>query len=84
MGQNKNVDTSIPTGAEEGTGNAETLADLRVDLADVIRDVQKAQETCVPPAVQEVVLAVRHLEDARMRLGVALAYVNGNDPLGAK
>lgn len=85
MGQNVNADTSIPTtGAEEGTPNKENLENLRVDLADLIRDTQKAQETCVPPAVQEVVLAVRHLEDARMRLGVALTYVNGNDPLGAK
>ena len=81
---NRNIDTSIPTGAEEGTDNAENLVAIRADLADHIRDVQKAQETCVPPAVQEVVLAIRHLEDARMRLGVALAYVNGNDPLGTK
>jgi hypothetical protein len=84
MGQNANVDTSIPTGAEEGTPNKENLENLRADLADLIRDTQKAQETCVPPAVQEVVLAVRHLEDARMRLGVALAYVNGNNPLENK
>ena len=84
MGQNANVDTSIPTGAEEGTPNKENLENLRADLADLIRDTQKAQETCVPPAVQEVVLAVRHLEDARMRLGVALAYVNGKDPLETK
>lgn len=81
---NRNVDTSISTGAEEGTPNKDNLIALRADLADHIRDVQKAQETLVPPAVQEAVLAVRHLEDARMRLGVALAYVNGNDPLGTK
>lgn len=81
---NMGVDTSIPTGAEEGTDNADTLVALRADLADHIRDVQKSQETLVPPAVQEVVLATRDLESARMRLGVALAYVNGQDPLGAK
>ena len=84
MGQNVNADTSIPTGPEEGTPNAANLADLREALKNVILDAQKAQETCVPPAVQEVVLAVRHLEDARMRLGVALAYVNGNNPLENK
>jgi hypothetical protein len=85
MVANANVDTSIPQqGAEEGTPNAANLVDLRVAVANVILDTQKAQETCVPPAVQEVVLAIRHLEDARMRLGVALAYVNGNDPLGQK
>lgn len=71
-------------GKEEGTPNAENLINLRADLAEHIKDVQKAQETMVPPGVQEVVLAVRHLEDARMRLGVALAYVNGKDPLETK
>ena len=71
-------------GPEEGTPNAENLTNLRADLAEHIKDVKKAQETCVAPAVQEVVLAVRHLEDARMRLGVALAYVNGKDPLETK
>lgn len=72
------------TGPEEGTPNKENLENLRYDLADLICDVEKAEETCVPPAVQEVVLARRHLEDARMRLGVALAFVNGKDPLGQK
>ena len=72
------------TGPEEGTPNAENLTNLRADLADLIRDVQTAQETMVAPGVQEVVLATRHLEDARMRLGVALAYVNGKDPLENK
>lgn len=69
-------------GPEVGTPNAENLTALREDLAKVIRDVVKAEETLVPPAVQEAVIARRALEDARMRLGVALAYVNGNDPLG--
>lgn len=81
---NRSIDTSIPTGAEEGTDNAENLVNLRADLAEHIKDVRKAQETLVPPAVQEVVIATRSLEDARMRLGVALAYVNGKDPLETK
>jgi plasmid replication initiation protein len=84
MGENANLDTSIPTGAEEGTDNAAVLADLREAVANVIRDTQSAQAKLVPPAVQEVVLATRDLESARMRLGVALAYVNGQDPLGNK
>lgn len=85
MGENVNVDTSIPTtGAEEGTPNADNLTQLRADLAEIIVRAQKAQETLVPPAVQEHVLAIRHLEDARMRLGVGLAYVNGNNPLENK
>jgi len=65
-------------GPEEGTPNAENLTNLRADLAEHIK------ETMVAPGVQEGVLAVRHLEDARMRLGVALAYVNGKDPLETK
>lgn len=71
-------------GPEEGTPNADQLSELRSDLVELIKKAQKYQETLVPPAVQEHVLAVRHLEDARMRFGVALAYVNGKDPLGAK
>lgn len=79
------MDTSIPqTGAEEGTDNAATLVELRSTAADLIRSTQKAQETLVPPAVQEVVLATRAFEEGRQRLGVALAYVNGQDPLGNK
>ncbi len=84
MGENVNVDTSIPTGAEEGTPNASNLVDLREALKNVILDMKRAEETLVAPAVQEAVLARRSVEDARMRLGVALAYVNGNDPLENK
>lgn len=71
-------------GPEEGTPNKENLEDLRVSIANVLGDLEKAKETLVQPAIQEAVLAQRHLEDARMRLGVALAYVNGNDPLANK
>lgn len=71
-------------GAEEGTPNAENLIDLRTAIASTLGDLEKAKETLVQPAIQEAILAQRHLEDARMRLGVALAYVNGNDPLANK
>lgn len=37
-----------------------------------------------PPAVQEVILARRHAEDARMRLGVAQAKSNGVYPWDSK
>jgi hypothetical protein len=84
MGTNSNLDTSIPTGSEEGTDNAVNLSDLRIAAANLILDSQKAQETLTPPAIQELVLATRDFESGRMRLGVALAYVNGQDPLGQK
>ncbi len=71
-------------GAEEGTPNNDNLVELRNDLAEVIKKAQKYQETMVAPGVQEHILAIRHLEDARMRFGVALAYVNGNNPLENK
>jgi hypothetical protein len=32
------------------------------------------------PVVQELVLAQRHLEDARMRLGIAECYEKGINP----
>lgn len=68
------------TGPEEGTDNAERLIALRNLLTKDIDDCEDLEKTCVPPAVQEVVLARRALEDARMRLGVALTYVNGKQP----
>jgi hypothetical protein len=42
-------------------------------LAEYIPGVQK-------PVVQELVLAQRHLEDARIRLGVAECYEKGINP----
>ena len=70
----------VVTGPEEGTENAKNLQSLRSALTKDIQDCEKIETTCVPPAVQEVVLARRALEDARMRLGVALTYVNGKQP----
>lgn len=68
------------TGPEEGTENAAKITALRNLLTKDIEDCEEIESTTVPPAVQEVVLARRALEDARMRLGVALTYVNGNQP----
>ena len=56
----------------------------RGEVANLIKDMKELQKALTPPAVQEVVLAQRALEDARMRLGIAGAYVEGQDPLAGK
>lgn len=66
------------------TSPPEQITALRALIVKDIEDCGDIEAVLTPPAVQEVVLARRHLEDARMRLGVALAVVNGNDPLGQK
>ena len=58
----------------------ESLVDQRVHLADQIKEVQELSKGVAPPVVQEIILAQRALEDARMRLGVALAYEKDLDP----
>ena len=57
---------------------------MREKLIPIIQMVEEFEKESKPPVVQEVILARRHLEDARMRLGVALAMVDGEDPLGRK
>lgn len=53
---------------------------LRQKLSKRIGQVQELEKELSPPAVQELVLVRRHLEDARMRVGVAMAYLNGDNP----
>jgi hypothetical protein len=54
---------------------------LRALAAEFINLSEKWFEGKVqPPVVQEVVLARRAVEDARMRLGVAKTKLAGNDP----
>jgi len=60
------------------------VANIRTNLVTTITTVQDLILEAKPPVVQELVLAQRHLEDARMRLGVALAYEEGKDPLGQR
>lgn len=72
------------SGPEEGTPNEQNLIDLREATKNVLLDLASAKETIVQPAIQEVILAERHLEDARMRLGRALSFVKGQDPLETK
>lgn len=59
----------------------EQLIDHRYLLSKQLHYLTVATERkAEPPVVQEIVLARRALEDARMRLGVALTLVKGNDP----
>lgn len=61
------------------------LVMLREDIKQQLIDIRN-QDTAVltGETIAELTLAKRHLEDARMRLGVALAIVEGKDPLGAR
>lgn len=52
----------------------------RDEISDQLASLKEKIAESKPPVVQELVLAQRALEDARMRLGVAQAYENGLDP----
>ena len=60
------------------------IKDERRILARCITRIKEIASEATPPAVQEIVLAQRAAEDARMRLGVATAYIKEQDPLGAE
>ena len=55
------------------------LITLRAELSKQIKHLQ-AQADARPVHGAELTLAIRHLQDARMRLGVALAIEDGQDP----
>lgn len=57
---------------------------LRNAISDMLGRLKEDIKSSKPPEVQELVLAQRHLEDARMRLGVAEAYHKGFDPWANK
>lgn len=61
------------------TLDTQLTADIRVTLGDLIKSLQ-AEADRRPPEGAEVTLAIRHLQDARMRLGVAEAIAKGHDP----
>lgn len=53
--------------------------DIRSELSLMIEGLQVwADER--PDSGAEITLAIRHLQDARMRLGVSLAIEDGKDP----
>jgi len=57
-----------------------TTTALREEITTQLVRLKVIIASSKPPEVQELVLAQRHLEDARMRLGVAEAFEKGLDP----
>lgn len=70
-------DTATPT---EAPSTQQVILNQREAISGVIRSIELLEKMVQPPIVQELVLARRHAEDARMRLGVALTYLNGQNP----
>lgn len=68
------------TGASREMTLEEQLEQHRELLTRQINYAAITERKAQPPVVQEIVLARRALEDARMRMGVALAYTKGVDP----
>lgn len=60
--------------------SAYNIDEVRGFLSANILDLRDLEKEAGPPIVQEIVLARRAVEDARMRLGVAIGYQNGDDP----
>jgi len=58
----------------------EKLEKERLTLSLSRKRVERLSQRTLPPNVQEIVIAQRAIEDARMRLGVALARIKGHDP----
>ena len=55
---------------------------IRSTLARELSTLSDLQKLTKPPVVQELVLAQRALEDARMRIGVARTLLQGENPYG--
>ena len=64
--------------------DAQTIDNLRAQITATLENLTNYMQGTKPPVVQELTLAQRHLEDARMRLGVARTYENGENPLASK
>jgi hypothetical protein len=61
------------------------IADIRERISELLKYTKVEMiARSTPPVVQELVLAQRHLEDARMRFGVAEATLKGHDPWANK
>lgn len=57
---------------------------IREELTKIASRIKVCEMVAKPPVVQELVLARRHAEDARMRLGCAGAFERGLDPWANK
>jgi len=53
---------------------------IREQLTDTLQLIRQIEASATPPQVQEIVIARRAVEDARMRLGVSEAYGKEFDP----
>lgn len=69
---------------EQSSDDRMTVGDIRTTITRLLTGLRQEIQTSGPPIVQELTLAQRHLEDARMRLGVAQAYEKGLDPWANK
>ena len=56
------------------------LESLWTDISCLLDVLNPAIGEHKPPIVQELVLAQRHLQDARMRIAVARTYLRDEDP----
>ena len=56
-----------------------TIEEVRVALSGMIEDMQSLADQR-PVHGAELTLAIRYLQDARMRLGVALTIEKGDNP----
>jgi len=69
------------------TNDTELITELettREVLGQRVIHAKEVEALSRPPIVQELVLARRDMENARMRLGVALAMLKGHDPWSSK
>jgi len=62
--------------------NKKTINMIRSDIAKDLDTLKDLTAVTKPPVVQELILAQRALEDARMRLGVARTLLQGENPYG--
>jgi len=58
--------------------NRNTFLRQRNRILSEINSVDQLIEVAAPPVVQELIIAKRSLEDARMRVGVAMGYATGS------
>lgn len=72
--------TDENTGASQEMTLEQQIEQHRDLCSKQIKYAEITAKKAVPPVVQEIVLAQRHLEDARMRFGVALTKLKGFDP----
>lgn len=61
-----------------------TISEMRDLLSQVISGAKQLEKKYPFPALAEVVLARRAAEDSRLRLGVANAYLNEQEPFEYK